>query len=183
MTHCTGASPPFFISILTSPSTILLTYPTPSHEDTEHILLCSHTDSTNTWDKALSNLQYKLHYLDTCPQLLIAMSNDLQAWRTRATPPNIDHLPKTLRNVITTQRSIGWQQFLEGLISSSWSSYMDNYYRLSQTLKNGQTWTSRLYHLTWNLIFHIWEDRNNQLHKTERINTEVVAMTCRFNST
>ena len=46
---------------------------------------------------------------------------------------------------------------------------MDNHYRLSQTLKNGQTWTSRLYHLTWNLIFHIWEDRNNQLHETERI--------------
>ena len=46
---------------------------------------------------------------------------------------------------------------------------MDNYYRISQTLKNCQTWTSRLYHLTWNLIFHIWEDRNNQLHETERI--------------
>ena len=127
--------------------------------------MCSHKDAISTWDKAISNFLYKLHYLDTCPLLLLALSNELHSWRNNQDPPTLDH-----RKVILSQRSIGWQQFLEGLITSLWAKYMEWFYRKSQSFKSGHTWTARLYHLAWNVISHIWEARNNQLHETERIN-------------
>ena len=109
------------------------------HEDTQHILLCSHMDSIDTWDKALSNLLYKLHFFDTCPQILIALSNELNSWRRQQSPPDLQNLPKKLRTVILFQRSIGWKQLLEGLVTTSWSDYMNTYYRKSNSLKTGNT--------------------------------------------
>ena len=138
-------------------------------ENTQHILRCTHEDSIQTWETALLNFLYKLHYLDTCPKLIIALKNELHSWRHNQQTPTLQHIPQMLRKVIISQRSIGWQQFLEGLISTTWAEYMESFYRKSHSMKTGITWASRLYHLTWNVVHHIWEARNNQLHETERI--------------
>jgi hypothetical protein len=42
---------------------------------------------------------------------------EVQAWREDLQLPPLDHLSEELATAIRQQRSIGWKQFLEGLIA------------------------------------------------------------------
>ncbi len=53
---------------------------------------------------------------------------ELQSWREHQTLPNIDHISPDLAKAISKQRQIGLKQFLEGLITTEWVTYQDQYY-------------------------------------------------------
>ena len=139
-------------------------------EDTNHILLCAHTDSIAGWNEALKILFYKLYKIDTCWYVLTTIQHELNAWRHNMEPPDISAYPNQLQSAIQEQRRIGWKRFLEGMISKYWGLYMTNYYLQKNSRRLGQTWAMRLIQYTWDGLLHIWDCRNIQLHETERIN-------------
>ena len=68
------------------------------------------------------------------------------------------------------QRGIGWQQFLEGLISIKLSSYQHQYLINTESKRSIQSWCTRLIKNGWTIITTIWESRNNQLHTPDILN-------------
>ena len=139
-------------------------------EDTRHILLCQHIDALNIWNEAMEEWIKKLRKLDTCSYLIRALKLELTSWKTGTAPPAINMLPSGLQRAIKEQRLIGWKQFLEGLHSKLWKTYMTTYYLNKKSQRKGSTWASKLIHNNWKLITALWEGRNKQLHQTERIN-------------
>ena len=46
---------------------------------------------------------------------------------------------------------------------------MARYYKNTRSLRKGSTWVKRLMKYNWEALFAIWENRNHQLHQTQRI--------------
>jgi hypothetical protein len=69
---------------------------------------------------------------------------ELQSWREHKPLPNVDHLSPDLAKAISKQRQFGWKQFLEGLITTEWVKYQDQYYDHIHSNKQGLTWSSKL---------------------------------------
>ena len=138
-------------------------------EDTLHMLQCSHQDSIDHWTSTINSVLRKLVTLDTCPLLMVAVRNELRAWRIHQNLPNITLYPITLQQAILEQRTIGWKQFMEGFFTKSWGTYMSNYYKSTRSLRKGSTWIKRLMKYNWEAVFSIWENRYKQLHNTQQI--------------
>ena len=58
---------------------------------------------------------------------------------------------------------------MEGLFTKSWGTYMTEYYNNTRSLRKGSTWIKRLMKYNWEAVFSIWENKNKQLHNTQRI--------------
>ena len=58
---------------------------------------------------------------------------------------------------------------MEGLFTKSWGTYMTEYYNNTRSLRKGSTWVKQLMKYNWEAVFSIWENRNKQLHNTQRI--------------
>jgi hypothetical protein len=139
-------------------------------EDTEHILLCTHSESITEWYKQLDIFLTTLTSIGTCPILLVTIRYDLIAWKLNNNKQaSLDLLNTYQRSVITEQRLIGWKQFLEGLYSEKWIQYQDNLFREDHSKRSGLSWASKAYRAGWNLIFNLWKFRNSKLHETDRI--------------
>ena len=142
---------------------------TSPQEDTEHILLCQHADAIQAWKDNLKQYLTSMLKIDTCPKLLHAIKLELTAWKMHTNPPNLDQYPTTIKRLMFEQRKIGWQNFLEGLRTVNMSKYMRQHYAKIKSMKTGQLWGSRTHQYGWKLIYKTWEQRNEQLHKTQRI--------------
>ena len=138
-------------------------------ETTLHIMTCPHANAILPWTNKFNDFLAKLQKLDTCWFLLIAIKNELMAWRYDRPPDNFDY-PPLLTTAILEQRQLGWNNFMEGLISPKWSMYMEQYYRKIKSKRSHKKWASKLVHQLCQLTFNIWEIRNKQLHDTAHIN-------------
>ena len=138
-------------------------------ENTLHIFQCPSIESLDAFKEAFRDLVKKLLSLNTCIQLLVAIRNDVMAWRKGYPTPATGHLPLGLQRAIFAQRDIGWKQFFEGLVAKHWGAYMSQYYLHKKTKNTGRTWSKRLIKYNWEFTHEIWTSRNTQLHETERV--------------
>ena len=144
-------------------------YCTAPDEDTEHILSCKHEDSVISWKENVRKYLQSLLKAGTCVILLHAIKHDIAAWRFDKPVPSLEQYPTTIRRIIIEQRSIGWQNFLEGLRTHTMSVYMGNFFRRNKSMKTSSQWSSRIHQYGWTLIYNTWDHRNKQLHETKRI--------------
>ena len=138
-------------------------------EDTNHILLCQDAQALKMWNKNLDTLFSKLGKLQTCPQLLYAMREDLTAWRSHQPYPAVDEYPLTVQAAVLNQCIIGWKQFCKGIVSQSWSEHMTTYYAAKGNFPSSDTWKKKFGKMVWEFTYSVWEERNSQLHKTQHI--------------
>ena len=138
-------------------------------EDTQHILNCMHHDAQNVSKQALWKLVETLVKIGTCTMAVRAIRNKIEAWRNNTAHPNINHLPDDLATVIKAQRQIGWKSFLEGLFSIQWKQYQQAYFQEANSRRSADLWVSKAIRAGWTYIFTIWQERNEQLHRTDRI--------------
>jgi hypothetical protein len=59
---------------------------------------------------------------------------------------------------------MGWQPFFEGALALGWSEYMDLYYNLRMSNRNGRCWLSSIIKKLWNIAWNLWEHRNGAAH-------------------
>ena len=138
-------------------------------EDINHILLCDHEESIQQWTVHHNKFQATLSQLDTSPLLVLAIAQDLSAWRTASPLPCLQSYPQPLQAAILEQRQIGWKHFMEGLISQQLLEYQHSFFHLSENKKYKlamHKWTAKVIQAIWEFTFSIWETRNKKLHDT-----------------
>jgi len=138
-------------------------------EDRNHILVCQHVEAISGWNDALSTYISNLVKLDTCPYLIAAIQIELQTERRGETPIVVNRYPLQLHSAIVAQRQIGWRSFTEGLLCKEFVTYQSNYYKDVQSMRTGKAWAHKAIRKSWQFLFHVWENRNNKLHQTDKI--------------
>lgn len=135
-------------------------------EDTKHILLCQSTEVRHERTKAIEQFLVKLSSIDTSPLLRQAIEVELQHWSTGVVTAPSHYILPSLQPAILEQRSIGWQSFLEGFISSKMLAYQATYYNNKNSKKSILSWSSIMIRAGWTVIFSLWQHRNEKLHHT-----------------
>ena len=138
-------------------------------EDITHILTCMHQDAQVQHKEALWKLLEKLVKIGTCTRAVLAIKQEIVAWRNKQPPHDLHLLPESLQLVIKSQRKIGWRCFLDGLFSIEWVKYQQQYFDQIGTQKGTSQWISKAIRACWDYNMFVWMARNEQLHKTERI--------------
>mmetsp|Transcript_5513 Transcript_5513/g.6050 ORF Transcript_5513/g.6050 Transcript_5513/m.6050 type:complete len:86 (-) Transcript_5513:88-345(-) len=67
------------------------------------------------------------------------------------------------------QQVIGWKAFLEGIIVKDILQIQHEYYQTIKRRSTGVSWSTKLSKFMWEMIHNLWMERNEQLHKTDRI--------------
>jgi len=73
----------------------------------------------------------------------------------------------SITRAIAHQNVIGWKAFLEGIIFDDILQIQTEYYKTLQRRSTGLSWSTKL--LMWEMIHTLWMERNEQLHKTDKI--------------
>ena len=89
-------------------------------ETTQHVLLCRETSSTETWDTALDNLDSWMTDNNSDPEMQEVIINSLKAWRDSSIIFFTEIINQDIRNALDEQEVIGWNNLLNGFISSQW---------------------------------------------------------------
>ena len=140
------------------------------NENTEHVLLCPHQDSSQLWAQNCIKFISALAKIDTCSYAVLAIQRCLLQWRLKKDVTIYDHLyPPDLRQVLYAQHKLGWRAFSEGLLSTSWVPYQQKYYTEIGSRRSPELWASKVIRLIWNFTWDIWNERNKRIHDTERI--------------
>ena len=138
-------------------------------EDTLHIMTCTNVQAIEGWNIAIGGFFNKIHKIKTCWYVITALKEEIRAWRLQLQSPDLNEYPLLLQQAIIEQRRLGWKQFFEGIISTKWELYMRSYYGATGNYNSSTKWAKQLIQQAWNMTFNIWNERNKQLHETQRI--------------
>ena len=136
-------------------------------ETTEHVIRCPKADEQ--WTTELSSLQSKLTAIDTDPEIQSCFVDSLHAWRHGLAMPHMQaaHNP-LLHQAFQEQCSIGWFQFIEGLLSTKWKEAQAIHYSSIDTRRTSQYWCRRTIQLLHTLTDNLWHHRNEVKHVTDQ---------------
>ena len=102
---------------------------------------------------------------------------EIRAWKQGRNIPLPVYADEDLMMALREQRVIGWQEFLEGLISKKMVDYQRNYYHSISSNRSIHTWNTRIIRQGWHIILQLWESRNKQLqHPDQLYNLEGVPL-------
>ena len=116
------------------------------------------------WAESLNLLETWLFNNHTSHQLTSAILDRLTAWH-RETPFTPVEGPRALKEFITEQDAIGWENFLMGRISSKLAPYQQVHYTNLNKQRTGKVWASKLINQLWLIMWRMWEHRN-KINKT-----------------
>jgi len=132
-----------------------------TQEDKPHIILCSQQEATNLWTSALSSLQTWLLEEETDPLLITKLLTGLQEWHRGGTVMGTSSL-------IRQQSMIGWEAVMDGWLGLEWHSHQEAYWNLWKRWKSSRQWATELIKKLWNILWDMWDHRNDILHNTSQ---------------
>lgn len=105
------------------------------------------------------------------PAINIALCATLRYWRNKRNSGNyIDSdWDRSISKLFCHQASLGWQNMLEGIISTGWATLQQNHYNSIRSMKKGQKWIGSLSIELWKMVYGMWEHRNKALFESEKI--------------
>jgi hypothetical protein len=103
----------------------------------------------------------------TSPSLQRAILHCLCLWHKQR---EIDsqHFPVHIRQAIQNQSTIGWQDFLEGLLAMDWQRIQQQSYVRKRSRKTGKNWAAGLAVQATRLGIRQWQHRNDYKHRIGR---------------
>ena len=134
------------------------------NEDVAHILQCNHNSAKALWDQEVTKLQQWMIENDGEPNMVQAIIENINAWRSQYPYPATRYDNRTLRSAIRHQDEIGWQNFIEGFKDIGWRKVQMTHFQHINSQKSVLLWMSRLQQKLWNIMKAMWTDRNNTLH-------------------
>jgi hypothetical protein len=135
-----------------------------SPEDSTHVWRCSGQNTNEVWGRSLSALRSWMAYAHTDPELASLILTSLNNWRYTV-PAGAP--PLRLADLVQYQHTIGWGKFLEGWLSNEWQAIQQRYYDSLCMRRTGRWWTMALIKKLWDIVWDLWEHRNNILHEAE----------------
>ena len=139
-------------------------------ENIPHILQCTHPDAMINWKKHLLRYLESLYKIGLSTSLLLPLKDELMIWKigqsttTTYTPQH--HRDYECDQLLRKQKTLGWNQFLEGLYISEWKEYIDS---ICPERYSTDKLLSKMIKLGWDFLFGIWDERNQRLHQTDHI--------------
>jgi hypothetical protein len=149
-------------------------------EDTQHLSSCQHASAINNYFQQLQGLITWAKKVKTDPILLSSMVAVLTQKRIEGTDL-YRFYPCVLtrsqhHSVFKEQQLIGWEGFIEGLLSNEWAIQQQRYYTTHKINRSGKAWASGLINQLWTLNYQVWISRNNALHKNQHSWNELHGM-------
>jgi len=136
-------------------------------EDTTHVYRCTGHNASDLWNESIDTLRTSLTKLRTSPKIQEALIDCLSKWR-RNDPIIITDYPPGLRQLITEQQTIGWQQLLEGLPHKLWKKLQHRYYKYHNIRKSSNKWINEVMKQIHNLAWTQWNHRNHIKHNVSK---------------
>jgi len=106
------------------------------------------------------------------PEISSAITSRLNTVSCQTVPHDFDFLFPGVQAALEDQDFIGWNNFFEGCIASSWTETQQKYYKWLGCRKSGRRWTVALIKKLYEIAWDMWEHRNHILHAKE--NEEVL---------
>jgi hypothetical protein len=135
-------------------------------EDRLHLVVCWDTRANMVWRHHMEKLSKLLNKEHTHPDISQFLVQGLEDFRTHPRRHNTQGPP--WKEEIG---HIGWFNVISGFIGCSIITQQDNHYKRLGLLRTGTGWASKLIQHLWNMIYHLWINRNEILHQKEVINS------------
>ena len=97
--------------------------------------------------------------------------SEIKAWKQGEDITIPRYADKELVLAIKEQGAIGWQEFLEGLVSTKILDYQRNFYFSTSSRRSIHTWSTRVIRQGWHTILQLWEARNKHLQQSDQLDT------------
>lgn len=133
-------------------------------EDTDHVLRCQHVGAKETWTKHITKLKTWMETNEGNLDLIQALIDNLNAWRNRTPFPDHAFDDNLVNQALLRQDEIGWRGALDGFLSNKWREAQHQYLHSIKSRRKSLYWMSRVQRLIWELVFAMWNHRNNHLH-------------------
>ena len=134
---------------------------TTSSETTQHVIQCMAAEATDRWEEAFTKYANDLSKIGTSTILKHIILKELHHWQYKIPPTDKSTLTLDLQVLINQQQRIGWKNFLEGVICTSWMTTQQKYKPARFNLAKAQIWAKCLIKLNWSLLTTIWKHRND----------------------
>ena len=135
-------------------------------ENILHILQCTHHEAHTAWDKAMITWFKSLIQIGIDTTTIKGIRDELILWK-EGSNDSCSSGDEQIDKLLTSQRKLGWKQFMEGLLSNQWYNLLitNNDYNRYKVIAI----MSKIIRANWEFIFNIWTERNSKLHDTDRI--------------
>jgi hypothetical protein len=149
-----------------------------SPETTEHVWLCTTTDTDIIWTQFLMDLFAWFKSQHTNQEIADTIILRLMQWRSghAPTPIQVDH--PGLAQALLQQDLIGWTSALEGRWGTLWAPLQDAYYKWLNSRQSGHRWLTALIERMWKVAWDLWDHRNavrlNQHLRDRRVTNAIV---------
>ena len=91
----------------------------------------------------------------------------INAWRNGERNPDNLSTNLRLKKAICHQNRIGWDNFLEGFISTEWRAVQHQYLTTIHSQRSAICWWAKAQRQIWELILAMWDNRCKFLHEQE----------------
>lgn len=134
-------------------------------EDSIHVWRCKGQDTPRQWEKSIQDLSQWKTSVNTDPDVNHHILHHL--WHGYNDSPLPEFTPVDLEAAINGQNSIGWGQFFEWWLHTSWAQTQQHYYSLIHSKCTGKHWVTLLIQKLWDIAWDLWTNWNDVLHVQE----------------
>ena len=130
-----------------------------------HLLQCTDRRAATQWNMEIKRLSAWLAEEKTNPILMQIIIDGIQDWRKDGnTTMRFLRGSNIIRLATEEQYAIGWYQFLLGRITHLFADAQTAHYKHIHSQKKGSTWAKNLIKEVWKITWHMWDNRNENLH-------------------
>ena len=135
-------------------------------EHNEHIFQCKDTDAETTFQTAFEDIQSWLQETTT-QEIGEAIKELVLQYRNNMDEPEDNEYSQEVDQAIKRQKDIGLFPFMCGIFCSNWKQLQEKYLERTGSRRCAKRWTAQLGEKLIELIFGMWNHRNEILHKQE----------------
>jgi hypothetical protein len=128
-------------------------------ESAQHVYQCQHNAVQEKWNQLLHKFKGDLQEMSTDPDIIQQLCEGIEQWPK-------GHVPQ-VTDIIHYQNNIGWNGFIEGIISDYWQNQQEEYYQHIQSKKSGLQWEIKIIRKLWIIAWEIWQHRNTKEHDND----------------
>jgi hypothetical protein len=134
------------------------------NETTEHVSQCQGQGASKTFRKSLRRIRKHLTEEKTHPQIQRAILHCLRRWH-KGRQIDMPRFPESIQQAINHQSTIGWQDFLEGLMAKQWQVLQAQHYASKRSRKTSKKWATGVITQVIRLGIRQWRHRNDYKHR------------------